>query len=64
VIQLFTEAKILEALKHPHIINLKDFYKTHSNKLVLILEYASGSDLGRRIQEMQGARFDETLVRS
>ena len=64
VIQLFTEAKILEALKHPNIINLKEFYKTQSNKLVLILEYAAGGDLGCRIQDLQGKRLNDTLIRS
>ena len=38
--QMFSEAKILEALDHPHIIKLYEFYKTKSNKLVIILEYA------------------------
>ena len=42
---MFIEAKILEALKHPNIIRLHEFYKTKSKKLVLILEYAKGGDL-------------------
>ena len=45
VIQLHTEAKVLEALKHPHIIEIKEFYRTESQKLVFILEYAARGDL-------------------
>lgn len=37
---MFIEAKILEALQHPNIIRLNEFYKTKSRKLVLILDYA------------------------
>ena len=45
ILQLFTEAKILEALNHPHIIAIKEFYRTESQKLVFILEFASKGDL-------------------
>jgi serine/threonine protein kinase len=48
---MFTEAKILEALDHPHIIKLYEFYKTKSKKLVLILEFADGKDLSEVIGE-------------
>lgn len=45
ILQLFAEAKILEALNHPHIISIKEFYRTESQKLVFILEFASKGDL-------------------
>ena len=50
-IQMFREAKILEALDHPNIVKLFEFYKTRSKKLVLILEYAQGGDLSELIKE-------------
>ena len=40
-IQLFSEAKILQKIQHPNIIKIIESYKTKSNKLVLILEFAS-----------------------
>lgn len=40
VLQMFLEAKILEVLRHPNIIKLNEFYKTESQKLILIFEYA------------------------
>lgn len=64
IIQLFTEAKVLEALQHPNIIRLKEFYKTQSKKLVLILEQAEGGDLKERIDAQKGAPFDEKVIQS
>lgn len=51
IIQMFREAKILEALDHPNIIKLYEFYKTKSKKLVLILELAEGGDLSELIKK-------------
>ena len=64
IIQLFTEAKVLEALQHPNIICLKEFYKTQSKKLVLILEQAEGGDLKERINSQKGDHFPEKLITS
>ena len=50
--QLFREAKILEALNHSSIIQLKEFYRISNNKLVLILEYAENGDLKQSIEKM------------
>ena len=61
--QLFSEAKILEALSHPNIIKLYEFYKTKSNKLVLILEYAEGDDLHKKIIERRENYFSEKEVK-
>jgi len=36
------EAKILEALKHPNIIKFREFYKTKSCKLCIVMDYADG----------------------
>lgn len=42
---MFTEVKVLEMLKHPYIVEIKDSYRTLSNKLVIILEQAEGGDM-------------------
>ena len=60
---MFTEVKVLQALRHPNIIKLKESYKTHSNKLVLILEHAEGGDLKARINSRKGQFFSEEQVR-
>ena len=62
VIQLFSEAKILEALEHPHVIHLKEFYKTESNNLVLILEFCSKGDLNELIENHSGQNLPEEQV--
>jgi len=39
------EAKILELLIHPNIIRFREVYKTKSNKLCLVMDYADGKPL-------------------
>lgn len=41
IIQLFSEVKFLEILKHPNIISIIEAYKTKENELALILEFAN-----------------------
>lgn len=60
---MFTEVKVLQALRHPNIIKLKESYKTQSNKLVLILEYAEGGDLKARIDTQKGQFFPEEKIK-
>lgn len=62
--QLFTEAKVLEALIHPNIVCLKESYKTESQKLVLILEQAEGGDLKDKIDAQKGEYFPEEEITS
>ena len=63
LMQLFSEAKILEALSHPNIIKLYEFYKTKSDKLVLILEYAKGEDLHKKIKQRKKKHFPEKQIK-
>ena len=63
LMQLFSETKILEALTHPNIIKLYEFYKTKSEKLVLILEYAEGDDLYKKILERKKKYFLEKDIK-
>ena len=37
------EAKILEALQHPNIVQFKEVYKTKKGKLCIVMEYADGT---------------------
>lgn len=57
IIQLFGEAKILEALDHPNIIRLREFYKTQSNNLVLILEYCQNGDLNELLENLKEEEY-------
>lgn len=41
----YKEAKILEALSHPNIVQFKEVYKTKKGKLCIVMEYADGGDL-------------------
>ena len=62
IMQLFTEVKVLQAIKHPNIIEMKDSYRTKSNKLVLILEYASNGDLDNYIKDRQESPIDQRQI--
>lgn len=63
IIQLYTEVKVLENIKHPNIIQMYETYRTKSNKLVLILEYASSGDLAAYIKGCAGAHIDEEKIK-
>ena len=43
---------MLEAMRHPFIIQIKEFYRTKSQKLVMILEFAENGDLQGQVDEM------------
>lgn len=62
ILQLYTEVKVLEALLHPHIIAIKESYRTESNKLVMILEYATGGDLKKKIENQKNQNFEEEVI--
>jgi len=63
VIQLYTEVKVLEAIKHPNIIEMYETYRTKSNKLVIILEYAQNGDLANKIKSYNGKLIEEEQIR-
>ncbi|XP_028679002.2 serine/threonine-protein kinase ULK3 isoform X3 [Erpetoichthys calabaricus] len=46
---LLTEIEILKTVKHPHIVQLKDF-QWDSENIYLIMEFCSGGDLSRFIR--------------
>lgn len=47
------EAKILEALNHPNIVKFKQVYVTTNKKLNIVMEYADGGDISKRIAEQK-----------
>lgn len=57
---------MLEVMRHAHIIQIKEFYRTRSKKLVMILEFARGGDLQQRVDSMiqQGDSFSESTILS
>jgi serine/threonine protein kinase len=66
VIQFFQEAKLLEVMRHPNIIQIKEFYRTKSGKLVMILEFAEGGDLQGEVDRMinENTHFKESTILS
>lgn len=53
-------------MRHPNIIQLKEFYRTESKKLVMILEFAEGGDLQGQVDDMieQEKVFEEKQILS
>jgi len=62
--EMIREAKILEALIHPNIICFREVYRTKKGKLCIVMDYAEGGDLAKKITEMQrkNALFSESQI--
>lgn len=43
------EAKILEVFNHPNIVRFREVYKTKKGKLCIVMDYADGGDLQKKI---------------
>eukprot|EP01017_Pseudomicrothorax_dubius_P014976 TRINITY_DN17457_c0_g1_i1.p1 TRINITY_DN17457_c0_g1~~TRINITY_DN17457_c0_g1_i1.p1 ORF type:complete len:406 (-),score=88.96 TRINITY_DN17457_c0_g1_i1:628-1845(-) len=56
------EAKILAALRHPNIIRFREVYKTKKGRLCLVMDYADGGDLSKRIAAQKGVLFPESKI--
>ena len=56
------EAKILELFKHPNIIRFREVYKTKRGKLCIVMEYAEGGDLQKKIKDQNGQNFTENQI--
>lgn len=56
------EARVLELFKHPNIIRFKEVYKTKKGKLCIVMEYAEGGDLQKKIKDQNGAFFTEKQI--
>ena len=62
--EMIREAKILEALVHPNIVCFREVYRTKKGKLCIVMDYAEGGDLGKRISDNQkkGTFFPESQI--
>lgn len=47
----YKEAKIMQTLKHPNIINFREVYKTKKGKLCIVMDYADGGDLAEKLKQ-------------
>lgn len=45
------EARIMEALQHPNIVKFREVYKTQKQKLCIVMDYADGGDLAKKIKD-------------
>ena len=56
------EAKILEQLKHPNIVRFKEVFLTKKQKLCIVMEYADGGDLYKKMKDQKGQFFSENQI--
>ena len=58
------EAKILEVLNHPNIINFKDVFKDKKLFLNIVMEYADDGNLATKIKDKKksGGGFTEDEI--
>lgn len=56
------EAKILEVLKHPNIVKFKEVFKTKKGKLCIVMDFADGGDLARKLKEAGGRLLPEQQI--
>lgn len=56
------EAYILEALTHPNIINFLGSFDSKPGYLNIVMSYADGGDLGKKIKEANGRYFSENII--
>ena len=61
-LETIKEAEILQLFKHPNIIRFKEVYKTKKAKLCIVMEYAEGGDLQKKIKDQNGKLFSETQI--
>lgn len=54
------EARILEALRHPNIVRFREVYKTKKGRLCIVMDYADGGDLAKKIKDAKNCYFKET----
>lgn len=56
------EAKILEKLNHPNIVRFREVYKTKKGLMCIVMDYADGGDLAKRITQQRGRYFAESQI--
>lgn len=58
----YKEAEILKHLNHPNVVEVIDVFKTESGKLWIIMEYADGGDLEKKLKSRNGRHFSEGSI--
>jgi len=56
------EAKLLEQFNHPNIVRFRESYTNELGKLCIVMDYADGGDLGKKIKEQKGRYFSEDVI--
>lgn len=60
--EVYKEAEILKSLDHNNIIRVRDICRTKSNKLWIVMDYADGGDLEKRLKNQKGVHLIEKTV--
>jgi serine/threonine protein kinase len=48
---LFQEVEVLRRLKHPNVIRIKDFHALRDMRIVIIMEFMAGGELGEFLKK-------------
>ena len=56
------EGKLLEAFRHPYIIQFHEVYRTQTGKLCIVMDNAGAGDLKTRLTAQNGARIPEEQI--
>ena len=56
---VFREAEMLKALRHKHIVVIKNTYTLHNMQVIFIMEYLEGGELLAYVQDKGGLTEDE-----
>ena len=62
--KVMNEAILLKMIDHPNIIKFKEVFKVNKpfKELNLIMEYANGGDISKKIKEQMPKHFEEKLL--
>jgi len=50
-IETLKEAQILQIFNHPNIVRFRESYKTKKGHLCIVMDYADGGDLAKKIED-------------
>ena len=61
-IETLKEAQILQIFNHPNIVRFRESYKTKKGHLCIVMDYADGGDLAKKIEDQKGKYFSESEI--
>lgn len=61
-LETLKEAQILQIFNHPNIVRFRESYKTKKGHLCIVMDYADGGDLAKKIEEQRGRYFSESQI--